>query len=72
MDYPLFILYFLSEMVEIYIINEKKIREGDVNIMADIHSISLGLKAFCTDFAIGVMNDIILACGGHGYSHFSG
>ncbi|GBB94317.1 hypothetical protein RclHR1_02330015 [Rhizophagus clarus] len=56
----------------LYKINEKKIREGDVNIMADIHSISLGLKAFCTDFAIGVMNDIILACGGHGYSHFSG
>ncbi|GET03786.1 peroxisomal acyl-coenzyme A oxidase 1 isoform X2 [Rhizophagus clarus] len=59
-------------MRDLYDVNEKKIREGDVNIMADIHSISSGLKALCTDLTMGVLNDIILACGGHGYSRFSG
>ncbi|CAB4445582.1 unnamed protein product [Rhizophagus irregularis] len=49
-----------------------KISEGDVSLMADIHSISSGLKALCTDLVMESLNDIILACGGHGYLRSSG
>ncbi|PKY17080.1 peroxisomal acyl-coenzyme A oxidase 1 [Rhizophagus irregularis] len=66
------LLFVGKWMKDLNEINEKKISEGDVSLMADIHSISSGLKALCTDLVMESLNDIILACGGHGYLRSSG
>ncbi|RIA96762.1 peroxisomal acyl-coenzyme A oxidase 1 [Glomus cerebriforme] len=59
-------------MRDLYEINKKKVEEGDISLMADVHAISSGLKSLCTNLVMESMNDTLFACGGHGYSHFSG
>ncbi|CAG8609483.1 8040_t:CDS:10 [Funneliformis caledonium] len=59
-------------MRDSYEINKKQVGDGDISSMADIHAISSGLKALCTELASDAMEDARRACGGHGYSHFSG
>ena len=40
--------------------------------LAELHANSSALKSYCTTFAAVMMEQCRLACGGHGYSKFSG
>eukprot|EP00158_Paraphelidium_tribonemae_P006460 Partr_v1_DN27828_c0_g1_i3_m23246 putative acyl-Coenzyme A oxidase len=44
----------------------------DDSALADLHASSAGLKSFCTVFTARAFEECRMACGGHGYSQFSG
>ena len=45
---------------------------GDAALLAEVHATSAGLKSVCTAMAAAGIETCRLACGGHGYSAFSG
>src|SRR5215218_7588756 len=45
---------------------------GDFSILADLHAASSGLKSLTSTMAVDAIEDCRRACGGHGYSSFSG
>ncbi|CAG8770063.1 20201_t:CDS:10 [Cetraspora pellucida] len=62
---------------KLYENNLKNIEKMDVSLMAEVHAISAGLKALCTDLVTEAIEDARQSCGaclniGHGYSHLSG
>ncbi|POG62924.1 uncharacterized protein OCT59_028044 [Rhizophagus irregularis] len=46
--------------------------DGNYSLLADIHASSSGLKSLTTTMAVESIEDCRRACGGHGYSSFSG
>ncbi|CAO3699738.1 hypothetical protein G6F70_005764 [Rhizopus microsporus] len=60
------------EMMRLYDLNQKAIKAGNFNLLADLHASSSGLKSLTTTMVIDVIEDCRRACGGHGYSMFSG
>ncbi|XP_040215027.1 peroxisomal acyl-coenzyme A oxidase 2 isoform X3 [Rana temporaria] len=50
----------------------KEIRMGNFNSLAEIHAIASGLKGFATEICSNGVEVCRKACGGHGYSLFSG
>lgn len=53
--------------------NIQKINENeDFSMMQDVHATLSGCKAFYTAYSLDSINNCRLACGGHGYSSYSG
>ncbi|CAG8685239.1 4569_t:CDS:10, partial [Cetraspora pellucida] len=56
---------------ELYENNLKNIEKMDVSLMAEVHAISAGLKALCTDLVTEAIEDARQSCGGGQLSHLS-
>ena len=61
-----------QEMHRMYHENQAKMAAGDFSYLADLHASSSGLKSLTTTMAVAAIEDCRRACGGHGYSLFSG
>lgn len=63
-------------MINLYNANQKKMaskdQTGSAALLADLHAISCALKAFASTTAAEGLEVCRRACGGHGYSAFSG
>lgn len=51
---------------------QKEIKQGNMSSLAEVHATSSGLKSLSTRLAAELIEECRLACGGHGYSNFSG
>lgn len=60
------------EMLRLYDLNQQEMQKGNFNLLADLHASSSGLKSLTTTMAVEAIEDCRRACGGHGYSMFSG
>lgn len=60
------------EMHRMYYENQEKMAQGDFSYLADLHASSSGLKSLTTTMCTAGLEDCRRACGGHGYSLFSG
>jgi acyl-CoA oxidase len=60
------------EMMRLYNLNQEAMQQGNFSLLADLHASSSGLKSLTTTMAIDAIEDCRRACGGHGYSMFSG
>ncbi|KAI8343434.1 acyl-CoA dehydrogenase/oxidase C-terminal [Chlamydoabsidia padenii] len=61
-----------SEMIRLYNLNQVEMQKGNFGLLADLHASSSGLKSLTTTMAAEAIEDCRRACGGHGYSNFSG
>ncbi|KAI9262038.1 acyl-CoA dehydrogenase/oxidase [Sporodiniella umbellata] len=61
-----------QEMHKTYRENQEKMAQGDFSYLADLHASSSGLKSLTTTLAVAAIEECRRACGGHGYSLFSG
>ncbi|KAG0291996.1 hypothetical protein BGZ98_002770, partial [Dissophora globulifera] len=61
-----------KEMMRLYHMNLKNMASGDFSLLADVHASSSGLKSLTTTMAAAAIEDCRRACGGHGFSSFSG
>ncbi|RUS16031.1 hypothetical protein BC937DRAFT_91678 [Endogone sp. FLAS-F59071] len=61
-----------KEMFRLYNNNQKQMGAGDFSLLADLHATSSGLKSLTTTMAVSAIEECRRACGGHGYSLFSG
>ncbi|KAL0088744.1 acyl-CoA dehydrogenase/oxidase C-terminal [Phycomyces blakesleeanus] len=61
-----------KEMHRAYNENQIKMAKGDFSYLADLHASSSGLKSLTTTMAVAAIEECRRACGGHGYSLFSG
>ncbi|KAI9495329.1 acyl-CoA dehydrogenase/oxidase C-terminal [Zychaea mexicana] len=65
--------YFTGrDMMRLYDLNQAEMAKGNFGLLADLHASSSGLKSLTTTMAISTIEDMRRACGGHGYSMFSG
>ncbi|KAG0050274.1 hypothetical protein BGZ83_004926 [Gryganskiella cystojenkinii] len=65
--------FFTSkEMMRLYYLNMKNMAAGDFSLLADVHASSSGLKSLTTTMAAASIEECRRACGGHGFSVFSG
>jgi acyl-CoA oxidase len=60
------------EMFRLYYLNQEEMQKGNFALLADLHASSSGLKSLTTTMAVEALEDCRRACGGHGYSMFSG
>ncbi|KAG2226002.1 hypothetical protein INT45_002468 [Circinella minor] len=60
------------EMHRMYYENQEKMAQGDFSYLADLHASSSGLKSLTTTLGSAGIEECRRACGGHGYSLFSG
>lgn len=60
------------EMLRLYDLNQEAMQKGNFGLLADLHASSSGLKSLTTTMAIESLEECRRACGGHGYSLFSG
>ncbi|KKP04711.1 acyl-CoA oxidase [Trichoderma harzianum] len=68
-----FALHFTGQvMKETFLSNRKRIAQNDFSGMAELHSLSSGLKSLCTDLAANGIETCRRAMGGHGYGGYSG
>ncbi|KAI9486808.1 MAG: acyl-CoA dehydrogenase/oxidase C-terminal [Benjaminiella poitrasii] len=61
-----------SEMYRLYELNQAAMQNGNFGLLADLHASSSGLKSLTTTMAVDSLEECRRACGGHGYSMFSG
>ncbi|KAI8088712.1 acyl-CoA dehydrogenase/oxidase C-terminal [Halteromyces radiatus] len=61
-----------TEMIRLYNLNQVEMQKGNFGLLADLHASSSGLKSLTTTMAAEAIEDCRRACGGHGYSLFSG
>ncbi|QYT01820.1 Acyl-coenzyme A oxidase [Trichoderma simmonsii] len=59
-------------MKETFLSNRERIAQNDFSGMAELHSLSSGLKSLCTDLAATGIETCRRAMGGHGYGGYSG
>src|SRR5688572_27960305 len=64
--------YTSKTMVDLFTEYAKQSSGGDFTLLADLHAASSGLKSLTTTMAVDSIEDCRRACGGHGYSNFSG
>ncbi|KAI9259492.1 acyl-CoA dehydrogenase/oxidase C-terminal [Phascolomyces articulosus] len=65
--------YFTGrDMMRLYELNQAEMAKGNFGLLADLHASSSGLKSLTTTMAVSTIEDMRRACGGHGYSMFSG
>jgi acyl-CoA oxidase len=68
-----FALHFTGKsMMDMYEENQKKLSQGGSDILADLHASSCALKALSSTIAAEGLEICRRACGGHGFSSFSG
>lgn len=60
------------EMLRLYDLNQIEMQKGNFGILADLHASASGLKSLTTTMAVDCIEECRRACGGHGYSLFSG
>lgn len=60
------------EMHRMFNENQAKMAQGDFSYLADLHASSSGLKSLTTTMGVAGIEECRRACGGHGYSLFSG
>lgn len=66
-------LHFTGQiMKETFLSSRKRIEHNDFSGMAELHSLSSGLKSLCTDLAANGIETCRRAMGGHGYGGYSG
>ncbi|CAO3696615.1 unnamed protein product [Umbelopsis ramanniana] len=61
-----------KEMYRMYNENQDRMAQGDYSFLADLHATSSGLKSLTTTISLAAIEQCRRACGGHGYSMFSG
>ncbi|KAF9955936.1 hypothetical protein BGZ72_003253 [Mortierella alpina] len=61
-----------KEMMRLYYLNIKNMASGNFSLLADVHASSSGLKSLTTTMAAASIEECRRACGGHGFSSFSG
>ncbi|RCI07094.1 hypothetical protein CU098_013504 [Rhizopus stolonifer] len=61
-----------QKMHHMYNENQERMSQGDFSYLADLHASSSGLKSLTTTLAVSAIEECRRACGGHGYSLFSG
>lgn len=61
-----------KEMMRLYYLNIKNMASGNFSLLADVHASSSGLKSLTTTMAAAAIEECRRACGGHGFSSFSG
>ncbi|KAI8987647.1 acyl-CoA dehydrogenase/oxidase [Mycotypha africana] len=61
-----------KEMHRMYHENQERMAQGDFSYLADLHASSSGLKSLVTTLGVNAIEECRRACGGHGYSLFSG
>ena len=61
-----------QQMHRMYNENQERMAQGDFSYLADLHASSSGLKSLTTTLAVAAIEECRRACGGHGYSLFSG
>lgn len=65
--------YFTGyEMMRLYELNQEAVKNNNFTLLADLHASSSGLKSLTTTMAVESIEECRRACGGHGYSMFSG
>lgn len=47
-------------------------KQQGLKLLFQLHALSAGLKAYCTGIAAAGIEELRMACGGHGYSLASG
>lgn len=60
------------EMLRLYEVNQQEMLKGNFGVLADLHASASGLKSLTTTMAVDCLEECRRACGGHGYSLFSG
>ncbi|CDH48764.1 acyl-oxidase [Lichtheimia corymbifera JMRC:FSU:9682] len=60
------------DMIHLYNRNQEEMAKGNFDLLADLHASSSGLKSLVTTMSAAAIEDARRACGGHGYSLFSG
>lgn len=65
-------LFTGREMFRLYELNQTAMAKGNFELLADLHASSSGLKSLTTFMAVDGIEECRRACGGHGYSLFSG
>lgn len=66
-------LHFMGQsMMGMYEDSQKRGAKGDYSQVPELHALSSGLKALCTDIAAGQIEACRRTCGGHGFSQLSG
>lgn len=61
-----------QQMVSQYEENQKNMNAGSFDLLADLHATSSGLKSLITTVTTDMIETCRRACGGHGFSMFSG
>lgn len=61
-----------TEMMKMYYNMKADLKAGNFSSLAEVHAASAGLKAVTTDTTSNGIEVCRMACGGHGYSCFSG
>lgn len=51
---------------------EDDLEDGNTRILQDVHATSAGLKSYCTWHTLHSIETCRHACGGHGYSKYTG
>ena len=64
--------FVAKELIQLFMQGMGAQQSGDDTLMPELHALSSGLKAYCTDRAALGMEQARYSCGGHGYSHASG
>ncbi|KAF7728497.1 hypothetical protein EC973_006050 [Apophysomyces ossiformis] len=59
-------------MHRLYHENQTRMNTGDFSALVELHATSSGLKSLTTTLALAAIEECRRACGGHGYSLFSG
>lgn len=68
-----FALHYMGKrMFQLYEANTVAMSKGNFELLADLHAGSSGLKSIATTMASAAQETCRRACGGHGYSMFSG
>ncbi|RIB24523.1 acyl-CoA dehydrogenase/oxidase [Gigaspora rosea] len=66
-------IYFTGEIIiNLYKQYIDQSSRGEFSLLADLHASTSGLKSLTTSIAVDSIEDCRRACGGHGYSNFSG
>ncbi|XP_037281886.2 acyl-CoA oxidase 1 [Rhipicephalus microplus] len=61
-----------ANLMELYKQANQDLEQGNLQALPELHAISSGLKAFCSDMSAKGIETCRLACGGHGFLLISG
>lgn len=65
-------IHFTTRKIEVLYNQAKEMaKNNDFSLISDIHTLSAGLKPFCTWFTHYGIDECRQSCGGHGYSAYS-
>lgn len=66
-------LHYTGKAMERLVIATQTVEDGDrESAIAELHALTSGLKAYCTELVTAGIETCRRACGGHGYAAYSG